>query len=252
MLQYFDLNLPINKTQDVSADGTFVYYYSGSTPSGLDPSIILKAGTGAEVILKPGQSIRLAPDEPAVSTWKTRQLSNLETITGKLLIGTGDFNDANINNIFKLDATFANQVTVTNDAAHRVPVTLDTTQTLNVAGSTVAYTTSYASTAASVGGTPIQLLAPATNVNGVVLNKFELISNPGAANTVVILAKNGAPASITDGDVLWSAQISAGVNRTALDQSKDGQIKVPAGKGIYYLSSVNDVATLRDALFTVL
>jgi hypothetical protein len=118
-------------------------------------------------------------------------------ITGNVIIGNGDFNDDNVANTIKLDATFANNVLVTNTPAQRVPVTLDLTQQMkldpstiiNTTTNTMAYTNSYASTAASVANTAIQMLAPATNVNGVVLNKFEALISNAAGGVYAVIAK---------------------------------------------------------------
>lgn len=287
-LQNYDITVAPNKTQEVAAQGRYLYYYDGTTPNvtaGTVPATsknlqikVVAGTTGASVLLMPGQSIRLADTEKAPSMWKVTNAIGAETITGTLLVGEGEFHDSNVSNTLKLDATFANSVTVTNgvgapvpvavqgnvtianpsieianDVGNRIPVTLDPTQVIQTAQTVMAYTASYSSTAQSVAGTAVQMLAPATNVNGVILNKFEnLIQVSGGSTTWVVLAKATAPANLTDGDVLLCGQALAS-GRVSLDISKDGQPKVAAGKGIWFYSSgVSDQTLLRDALFTVL
>lgn len=270
-LQNYDFTLPIGKTFPISAPGKYVYYYAGTTPNITAGTVLTTAGNqairitaangGATVQLMPGQSFRLGDDDKAPSEWKITNVAGLEQITGSLLMGDGEFTDSNTSNTVKIDGTFANNVTVMNTTASRVPTTADLTQTIpvsiagtiNTSGSTVAYTHSYTSNAASAVNTAISLLAAATNVNGAYLQKFELIMNAAANGAGVVIAKATAPANITDGDVLFSGVINPTVgNRMSLDVSKDGQVQVAAGKGIWYISSQIDGALLRDALFRVL
>lgn len=117
-MQYYDINLPINSAQDVGAQGRYIYYYSGSTPSALDNTIIVKAGnSGSSMYLKPGQSLRMDDKEKEPGNWRLTQKSNLEIITGVLLIGSGEFRDANL-----VGTISAGAMTVSNSDAAAVPM----------------------------------------------------------------------------------------------------------------------------------
>lgn len=227
------------------------FWFESGTSTTSNSYIIVKPDTGAEFRIKPGQSVK--DPKVQVSTWTVHAEDPAAIITGNIIIGNGDFNDDNVSNTFKLDATFANTVNVTNTAAQRVPVSLDPAQVLNIPGAIVAYTNSHISAGSSVTNTAIQILAAAANVNGAILNKFELIASSSLAAAVTVLAKATAPGAISDGDVLFGAVLQAGVPaRIALNTAECGSVKVPAGKGIWYISNSADGATLRDALITVL
>lgn len=267
---------PINFTPAVpgrtfQANANLFVYESGTEAAGGNTKILVKPDNEAEVVLKPGQAFRLSADQMA-GNWTVHTQDPNASITGNIVIGSGEWYDANTLNTFKLDATFANNVNVTNDNAHavpvsivqaaqieiandsgnRIPVTLDPAQSLNISANVMAYNQSYASTAAAVANNAIQLLAPIANVNGAILNKFESIVNPTTNIAWAVIAKATAPANLADGDVLVSGCGSSGFQRISMDIGKDGQPKVPAGKGIWFLSTSADNATVRDALFTVL
>jgi hypothetical protein len=249
-MQSNTLKIAVGQTVTMPCTGSGFWFESGTTTT-TNPYIIVKPDSGAEFRLKPGQSVK----DPAVQVgvWNIRAEDPLAVITGNVIIGNGDFTDDNVANTIKLDASFANLVTVTNTTAARVPVTLDTSQTLNTAASVMAYTNSYGSATSSVANTAINMLAAGTNINGVVLNAFEVIGSAGTAGPVVVLAKATAPTSLTDGDVLF-AGVMAGTaySQVKMNITTDGQAKVPAGKGIWYMSLVADAASTRSALFTVL
>lgn len=265
-LQVYDINIGINKTQQVAAQGRYIYYLAGSTPlidGGTTPAAAgnqaIKCVSGStSIVLMPGQSLRLPNSDKSPSTWMLSNDKNAETITGRVLVGEGDFRDSNTSNTnyLKLDATFANNVKVSNTAAERVPVTADLTQTIpvsiagivNVSEGLVSYTHKYVANTASLANTAIPMLAAATNVNGAVLEKFDV--SIGAGTFFTILAKATPPGSTSDGDVLFMSAGPVGVN--SLDMAKNGRIKVPAGLGIWYISQGADASPLRSALFTVL
>lgn len=146
-LQYYDITIGLTATQRVSAQGRYIYYLNGTTPlitGGVTPAaagnqaIKVQAGSGgSSIILMPGQSLRLPDSDKAPGEWLVTNYKGVEPITGQVMIGEGDFSDSNTSNTFKLDATFANQVKVTNSLAERVPVSIAPTDSL-VIGNTVA------------------------------------------------------------------------------------------------------------------
>jgi len=96
MLQYTDINIPINKVQPVGIPGRFVYYLAGSA-GGLDQTIKIRSGnTGGSTLLKPGQAFRLAEGDKTVDTFYVENYANAATIVGTLVIGDGEFSDNRI------------------------------------------------------------------------------------------------------------------------------------------------------------
>lgn len=243
--------------QNLPASGDLIVYESAVAAG--ETRLRVKPDNGGVVILRPGQWFR---NPSPVTQWAVESYNKTDVIDAVFVIGYGEFGDANTLNKVTLDATFANVVTVAgvantkvgNTVAERIPVTLDPTQTINTASNVMAYTASYSASAACVANTPIQMLAAATNVNGVVLNKFDMIYNTGGgAGIFSVIAKATAPTSQSDGDVLASGVLSSGATvKIGMDIAKEGQPKVAAGKAIWYFATVIDGAPLRDALFTVL
>lgn len=126
-LQVYDFQLAASTgaTFDVQAQGRYIYYYAGTTPLNTDGNnvLLVRAGTSGNTLpMKPGQCYRIDPDEATPTYWRIQNVAGAEVINGKLLIGEGEFLDMNTNNTFKLDATFANNVKVTNADVDGVPV----------------------------------------------------------------------------------------------------------------------------------
>lgn len=231
--------------------------------------IIVKPDNGNDIVLRPGQRFRVPPGERA-NQWQVRSFDGTTDIEGSVIIGSGEFEDSNTNNRFKLDASFANSVQVTNNTSQRVPVTLDTAQTLpvslssiqinnttaqrvpvtldpaqvlNTSDATVSYNKSWAHNTANAGA--VAIVTAAENVNGAILRAFNCSGNSGGY--VAVLAKATAPANFVDGDLLFLTQ--EGANTPAPTAKLDQQIVVPAGRGIWMMGGNNG---LRSALVTLL
>lgn len=102
----------------------------------------------------------------------------------------------------------------------------------------------FASNAALAVNTPIQVFAPAANTNGCILLTANLVEHSTVTFPVcTLLAKNSAPASVTDGEVIL------GIENTMSTYVTSGSLKesqfIPAGLGLYYIS-----ATATTGLFT--
>jgi hypothetical protein len=241
-MQSNSLNIQAGATVNMPCQGNGFWFESG-TSSTSNLYIIVKPDSGAEFRLKPGQHVQ--DRDNTTGSWRIRAEDPTAVITGSVIIGSGDFADNNTLNKVTLDATFANNVTVMNSTANRVPVALDPNATLQLASNIVAYTHKYAvAGGATATATAVNMLAAATNVNGAILNKFEAIDSAGSTCSMAVVASAVAPTSLADGDVLWSAIVGTGMNKH--------EIKVPAGKGIWLITDNNVSYTLRDALFTVL
>lgn len=270
-LQYYDINIGLTGTQKVGAQGKYIYYYQGTTPNIVAGTVLATAGnqaikvqagqSGNTILLMPGQSYRLDEADKSPTEWLISNLKGLEVITGQVLIGEGEFIDSNTTNVMKLDATFANNVKVTNDTLSRIPVTLDTNQILQIAGQTVQYTNSFidASPAANVA---IQVFTAAQNPNGAYIEFAEIAlsaSNFNSYNVVTLLAKATAPTSPTDGDGIMVAVCNGGNGASAypnnVNQILGQRIKIPAGKGLWINQQVGTGAgdrCIKTILFTLL
>lgn len=70
-------------------------YESGVSLVG-DNRIIVKPESGAEIILKPGQRVRMAADREKTRVWYVRSFDGVSVITGTIVIGSGEFEDSNL------------------------------------------------------------------------------------------------------------------------------------------------------------
>ena len=99
------------------------------------------------------------------------------------------------------------------------------------------FTSSFASNAASVANTPVQLIAPAQNVNGIDIYSCEVMDafNAGGS-TFAVLAKAAAPVSLYDGDILLTPNMGMAFYNTwwGLFASLQVPLRIAAGKGVYY------------------
>lgn len=94
-MQHFDFSVAPGGAQQVTVQGSYVYYLSGST-GGLDDTITLKNLSGSdEVILRPGQSFDLGRGSQNVQ-WLIGNYKGQGTIVGRLLMGDGAFSDNRI------------------------------------------------------------------------------------------------------------------------------------------------------------
>jgi hypothetical protein len=275
-LQYYDISVGLNATQEVAAQGRYVYYYAGTTPlitGGVTPgaagnqAIRVRQGNGGgEIILMPGQSLRLPNDAKAPATWRVSNYKQAEVITGTLLVGEGEFHDSNIANTFKLDATFANTVKVTNDTANRIPVSFDPNQVLNV-GQNVNYTNSFLDTTIGALGafSVLPVFTAAANVNGAYIEFAEIATSCaglGGGATITLCIKAVAPTTEMDGAVAMIHVNNGSTNGGSSSSSNINQVlgvrvKVPAGMGLYLCSRNNMGASVpvvanKTVLYTLL
>jgi hypothetical protein len=111
------------------------------------------------------------------------------------------------------------------------------------------YTNSYSGVGpvCTVAGTPVQIVAPAANVNGITVH-FSLNSHVDAPTNglAALIAKSSAPVSVTDGDVLNYAGSGSGSTVIQLP------IFVPAGKGLYWIANVAETGGLKAVLYSIL
>lgn len=231
-MQTYPFNITPAASRTFGATGDLFVYESGQgAGEGADTRIIVKPDSGGEITLRPGQQFRLPTGEKATQ-WNMRAVDVNGAVTGSVIIGAGEFHDANTLNKVQLDATFANVVTVANTAAERVPVSLDPNQLLQQAGPALAYNVAKKVLIQDnrVAATTT-IISAAENQNGVVI---EQISGPSSYRV-----------EIRANDALLNVVPTAQV----FDRTR---IKVPAGQAIVGKHITAGYALEVEMLFTVL
>jgi hypothetical protein len=221
----------------------FVYESGTAGVDTADRRIVVKPDSGGEITLRPGQRFRIAPGQKA-EMWSVRTLDNSVTLTGSIIIGSGEFDDANTLNKFTFDTgSGALPMNVVNDTAHRVPVSLGNAS-LNVSNPIMDYTETFFRNSNILAGA-VQIVDPARNVNGIILQRWDVrqaSANNGAipGGMLSLLAKTAAPTGLTDGDILFTGGLATAGGGSWTDyHSNDGTtntlgaIRIPAGKGLY-------------------
>lgn len=94
-MQYYPFSVAVGVSHHVLARGNFLRYYEALTGTA-NPTLEIKpmgsGGAGSsEFLLRPGQSIKLPTSVPG---FMIENFDGIATITGRLLVGEGDFNDS--------------------------------------------------------------------------------------------------------------------------------------------------------------
>lgn len=114
-----------------------------------------------------------------------------------------------------------------------------------------AYAASYSSNVNLAANTAVQVFSAASNVNGATLHSATMTALVGAgAGIVALVAKAAAPANNADGAVILSVgsgATSAAANSATLQKP----IKIPAGVGLYFISSVAESYSLKGVQYTL-
>lgn len=147
---------------------------------------------------------------------------------------------------FQAGVTASTQTTIGNTLASKIPV----------AESGMEYGGAFKSIATLAANTPEVVFTPAANANGAIIHALQFTSvSGGGFPDVVFIAKNAAPANVTDGDVIVSMDniFNVGANNYCGGSLKN-PIRIPAGKGLYAISAVAEFAgySIRSALYTLL
>lgn len=97
---------------------------------------------------------------------------------------------------------------------------------------------SYSDSTLLAANTPLTVIAPAANINGLIVNVGNLLSvNAGAIPLCVLLAKSSAPTTVIDGKVIFATSSYCGGSFWVAGQlAKD--VYVPAGQGLYFICNV--------------
>lgn len=111
------------------------------------------------------------------------------------------------------------------------------------------YDNSYKSITNLAAATAEQIIAPGANTNGMIVNKAMIASRSNVPNTISILAKATAPTTVIDGDVIAISWADANIVQYL---NNEAQIKIPAGKGLYVISTYAESFCARSALVNIL
>lgn len=117
------------------------------------------------------------------------------------------------------------------------------------------YTNSYVSNTTKAANTPDTIFTPAANVNGAIVWHCDFATETAAAAFAnsAVLAKNAAPANVTDG-----VAIVTGVNPTTRNANYGcsgelkNPIKIPAGLGLYFIATNAESNAMRSCTYTLL
>jgi hypothetical protein len=133
--------------------------------------------------------------------------------------------------------------------------TLAALESINTHSDGQAYGLSFKASSALAANTAETVFTPAANANGAILHSAQLYSFHASLLTgCCLLAKTTAPASIVDGDSILSPD-SGSIFTGAVNQSASlkNPVRIPAGKGLYFISAVLEGAGgSRGALYTFL
>lgn len=122
------------------------------------------------------------------------------------------------------------------------------------------YGVSFASTTSLAATTNEQILAPASNLNGVIVWACSIASAAAAGSQGILglLAKSSAPASAIDSDVLFTMapNIQSAAGLTSQGVTLPRPVRIAAGKGLYFRNSAATGepagAAYRSIQYTVL
>lgn len=237
---------------------------AGTSGSTGDPRIKVKAESGAEVILKPGQRVRMTE---RAQRWNVTSMDGITPITVNAIIGSGEFDDANTLNAFTFDTrsgaipttvqgpvTVQGELEIKNDAGNRLPVTLDPAQTNKMSNEGAIYDTAWGGTVATSQYVPIKIVDPAANLNGIKIARVIIQRDVAANSRGALIAKATAPTTDTDGDILHAtvpdmSGVAAGMGAM---YSSGEVIVVPPGKGLWFITSLATANIIKSVLYKVL
>jgi hypothetical protein len=229
------------------------YQESGAVQAsgaGGDSRIKVKADSGSEIVLKPGQRVRMTEQ---AQRWYVTSMDGMTPMTVNAIIGNGEFDDANTLNKFTFDSTSAAISTrITNDTTQRVPVTLDPAQIAKETNDGQTYTTSWNVSTATSAGQVYTVVAPGANVNGIRLLRSVFTKDNTQGGFFAVLARSGAaPTNIYDGDCIVMVPPNSSGDTSYQTFHNSDPIIIPPGKGLYVVSNAA-TAGLKSLLYAVL
>lgn len=250
-MQSYNLQLtPAKQSVVFNEFSSGIWYESGT--SALETRIVVTPESGNKIELKPGQRVKLTN---TVRQWTVESLNPAATISGKLLIGSGEFEDNS--SLVTLDASFANNVTVMNasipvtisggdveiknDIGNPIQTSITNTPAVTISGTATVQENLIAASGIGshtnkTGSFVTTFVTAAANVNGIIVHAASgSFVTPNQAASVSLIAKNGgSPANIDDGTTLIAG--AAGVS-SAGQFALPTKIRLPAGYSLSYVNS---------------
>jgi hypothetical protein len=216
----YDLNMVPNGSQRVEVSGRFFKYTSGAG------KIRVTTNKGAVIDLTVGQGVW--GEEYSSLVVQDRSGAG---IVGTILAGNYDFRDDTV----ALSGSV--NVSVLNDAAHRVPISMDQNELMKLDRPVAAYTDSWRGTVATL--TTGTVFTPAQNTAGMVV-EFGWSSTAG----MLLVAHTSMPNnSGSTGDILSNSLYQV------QNFGDFVRIKIAAGKGLYVCNPTGGSIDVR-LLFT--
>ena len=118
----------------------------------------------------------------------------------------------------------------------------------------ISYNGSYKSIASLASGTAEVVFAAAANINGALVYRSEFWENSATVHVFgAFLEKATAPLLVTDGNVLCGVSGSALMaGNFATFGKSEKTFKIPAGRGLFYITNALAIASQRSCLYTLL
>lgn len=116
------------------------------------------------------------------------------------------------------------------------------------------YGASYRSITALLANTPETVFTPAANVNGAIIHSAQFHDhNTTSLQSPAFLAKASAPVTVIDGDAILSTDGTLiFTSASSMSASLKKPIKIPPGKGLYFITNVAQTGANRSVLYTLL
>lgn len=197
-----------------------IRYDEGAATGGAKATIRVRSAGGSkfDFELNPGRTITL--QEPANGIL-INNISGGADIVGKLTYGDGSVTDDSV-----LGSVDINAATINALLAGKYNVRPE------------AATANFKSVTALAATTPDTLVTPGANVSGIlVLSASTMNQVASGSSKVSLIAKNAAPTTNIDGEVLMMSGFVGASGSTNFDAATlPGPVFVPAGLGLYYIS----------------
>lgn len=224
------IKLVAGAPEDIPADGNYLRI------SAANYAVIVEVGGNDVYKLNPGQDVTYPIDEGFTRI----RLSTLAPVDDLVTVTVG-------NNVKVGSVVLAGQVSIAGVAS--------VSGVVDVSGDyTIAYKVIDVSTSTN------QIVAPAANVNGLILQTAEISQSmnvSGGTGYFAFVAKAGAaPANPGDGDMILGVRQSGpdgtGVTKYIAEASLMKAVKIPAGMGLYYVGQSTSNTGIATALVKVL
>lgn len=236
-MQFLDFSVASSGAQvPLNAAGDFIRY-SIITVGTSGPRIRIKADSGDDLVMKPGDKVRTAKRFSRM----TVEAYDGVAVEGFLQVGEGAFDSDSVVGNVTVDGTV---------------VVSSVTATVTAKDEGITYGAAFASTTALAANTPENVIAAASNLAGYVVWAAAIRNARSAGNiNASMLAKASAPGSVIDGDVLLMPQ---GLDITASMFHSAGElqraVRVALGKRLDFISTAleDNLPMSRRALYTIL